>query len=117
RRARSSVLPARGLMDSDLLARAVEAAGQGVDPLARIDRGYAHNDRWRVRLADSRTAFVKAAVDDLSAEWLRRERGLYELGADFMPRLLGWRDGEVPVLVLEDLSACAWPPPWRPGDV
>ena len=26
--------------------------------------------------------------------------------------MLGWCDGERPVLLLEDLSGCSWPPPW-----
>ena len=34
-----------------------------------------------------------------------------------MPRLLGWEDGEEPLLVLEDLADAYWPPPWRDGDV
>jgi hypothetical protein len=105
-------------MDAELLALAAAAAGQDVSPLERIaDRGYANNERWRVRLADGRSAFVKAAVDGPTAEWLRRERELYGLGAPFMAELLGWRDGERPVLLLEDLSAAHWPPPWRAGDV
>jgi hypothetical protein len=104
-------------MDPDLLGRVAEAAGQGVDPLGRIERGYANNDRWRVRLADGSTAFAKCAVDDDTAEWLRREREVYELRAPFMPALLGWGEGDLPVLLLEDLAGCRWPPPWGPGDV
>lgn len=35
-----------------------------------------------------------------------------------MPRLLGWHDdGELPVLVLEDLSDAEWPPPWTDAAV
>ena len=29
-----------------------------------------------------------------------------------MPEVLGWDDGERPLLLLEDLSGCGWPPPW-----
>jgi hypothetical protein len=33
--------------------------------------------------------------------------------ADYLPQLLGWDDiGQQPILVLEDLSAAYWPPPW-----
>jgi Phosphotransferase enzyme family len=75
--------------------------------------GYTHNERWVVGLEDGRTAFVKAAVDELTAEWLRAEQRIYAaLDGDFLPRLLGWEDAPLPVLVLEDLSAAAWPPPW-----
>ena len=31
---------------------------------------------------------------------------------NFMPKVLGWVDGERPLLLLEDLSGCFWPPPW-----
>jgi hypothetical protein len=34
-----------------------------------------------------------------------------------MPELLGWEDAELPLLVLEDLSAAHWPPPWPRGSV
>jgi hypothetical protein len=103
-------------MDANLLARVCEAAGQEVEPVAAVHRGYAHNARWRVRLADGTTAFAKSAVDELTAGWLRIERDLYELGAPYMAELLGWADGELPVLLLEDLTDAYWPPPWRPGD-
>jgi hypothetical protein len=30
-----------------------------------------------------------------------------------MPRVLGWQDDFAhPILLLEDLSSCEWPPPW-----
>ena len=48
------------------------------------------------------SAFVKTATDDLTAGWLRQEFGIYDaLHADFMPELLGWEDGERPVLLAE----------------
>ena len=49
---------------------------------------------------------------------LRDERDAYAaVETAFVPRVLGWEDGERPLLVLEDLSGAHWPPPWRPGDV
>lgn len=75
--------------------------------------GYTHNERWVVDLEDASSAFVKAAVDEMTAEWLRAEHRVYAaLAAGFLPRLLGWEDGDLPVLVLEDLSGADWPPPW-----
>lgn len=76
--------------------------------------GYTPAERWVVTLADGRSAFVKAAVNDLTAEWLRKEHRMYaDLPAPFMAELLGWADeNDRPILVLEDLSGCAWPPPW-----
>jgi len=81
--------------------------------------GYTPAERWVVRLADGRTAFVKVGVTELTAEWLHREYRMYsDLQAPFMAELLGWTDEDgVPMLILEDLSACAWPPPWTDGRV
>jgi len=47
-------------------------------------------------------------------EWLRREYHVYSrLVAPFLPRLLAWDDDGVrPLLILENLSAGFWPPPW-----
>jgi hypothetical protein len=75
--------------------------------------GYTHNDRWIVELADGQSAFVKAAVDELSAGWLRDEHHIYSsVAGSFLPRLLGWAEEDFPVLLLEDLSDAHWPPPW-----
>lgn len=76
--------------------------------------GYTPAERWVVQLADGRSAFVKIGVTELTATWLRREHRMYaDLRAPFMPELLGWADeGDAPMLILEDLSASAWPPPW-----
>jgi hypothetical protein len=77
------------------------------------DGGYTPAERWVVQTADGRSAFVKAAVDDLTAGWLRAEERIYEaLRAPFQPALIGWEDGPRPILILEDLSAAGWPPPW-----
>lgn len=79
---------------------------------------YALGDRWLIRLDDGRTVFAKRAIGEATAEWLRLEHRVYSaLRAKFMPELLGWEDAELPLLVLEDLSAAHWPPPWPPGSV
>jgi hypothetical protein len=82
-------------------------------------RGYTPAERWLVELDDGRTAFAKAAVNEMTAGWLRSEHRIYAtLDDDFLPALLGWDDdGGLPILVLEDLSADHWPPPWRASDV
>ncbi|HEX6701659.1 MAG TPA: phosphotransferase [Gaiellaceae bacterium] len=84
-----------------------------------VGGGYASNTaRWRVELADGRAVFVKLALDETAAEWLRDEHRLYSaLEAPFLPELVGWADGAETFLVLEDLSDAHWPPPWREGDV
>ncbi|HEY7833863.1 MAG TPA: phosphotransferase, partial [Ktedonobacterales bacterium] len=48
---------------------------------------------------------------------LRDEWRVYgQVRAPFLPRVLGWDDGQrtgdPPLLVLEDLSGAFWPPPW-----
>jgi hypothetical protein len=107
-------------MRLDLVERVRAAAG--VEPVAFAPaqgHGYTHNERLLARLADDRTAFVKAAVDDLTATWLRDEYRVYTVvQEDFLPEVIGWADdGEWPTLVLEDLSAAHWPPPWSGDEV
>ena len=82
-------------------------------------RGYTHAGRHRAYLDDGRTVFVKSAVDELSAGWLRVEIAVYtRLQGSFLPRFHGWADHDgLPLIVLEDLGGCHWPPPWREGDV
>jgi hypothetical protein len=77
--------------------------------------GHTPARRWIVTLDDGRTVFAKIATDELTASWLRDEHLTYSLlrGATFMPGYVGFSDdGTHPVLVLEDLSAATWPPPW-----
>ena len=71
--------------------------------------------RFVVELEDGRSAYVKIAAFDYTAEWLREEHRVYAAldWQPFLPRLLGWDDdGLAPALALEDLSAATWPPPW-----
>jgi Phosphotransferase enzyme family len=101
-------------------ARAVLASRLGARPLVQLaGRGYTLMERWLVELPDGTPAFAKLAVDEPTAGFLRDEHRVYAgLEGDYLPRLLGWDDdGELPVLVLEDLSGAHWPPPWRSGDV
>lgn len=86
---------------------------------SRVSGGYSHAARWIVTLGDGRRVFVKAATDELTAGWLRAEWLIYSsLRAAFLPRVVAWSDGgDRPVLVLEDLSDAAWPPPWTPEQI
>lgn len=103
----------------DLVERVTRAAGRGPRDWRRVPRGYTPAERWVVGFDDGSSAFVKAAVNDLTASWLRAERRLYEdIDADFLPQMLAADDsGPHPLLLLEDLSDAHWPPPWRPGDM
>ncbi len=76
--------------------------------------GYGINTaRWRVELADGRSVFVKLALDELAAGWLRKEHNVYaSVAAPFLPQLQGWHDAAETLLAIEDLSEAHWPPPW-----
>jgi aminoglycoside phosphotransferase (APT) family kinase protein len=81
--------------------------------------GYGTNSaHWLVELADGRRAFVKVALDDTAAEWLRSEHLVYAaVEAPFIPELVGWHDGEQTLLAIADLSDAHWPPPWTPEQI
>jgi Phosphotransferase enzyme family len=81
--------------------------------------GYTQAERVVAELPGGGRAFVKIAVDELTAGWLRAEHAVYSsVQGSFIPELLGWDDdGERPALALEDLSGEHWPPPWPEGSV
>lgn len=100
------------------VAAAVGAAVVAAEAVA--GGGYGTNTaKWRVELADGRRAFVKLALDDVAADWLRAEQRVYaHVHEPFLPTLLGWQDvGGRTLLVLEDLADAHWPPPWSPAMV
>ncbi|HEX4930295.1 MAG TPA: phosphotransferase [Gaiellaceae bacterium] len=105
-------------MKPEAVASTEQVMGAAAAAWTPVASRYALGDRWLIRLDDGRTAFAKRAIGEPTAAWLRQEHDLYvALGASFMPGLLGWKDGSLPLLVLEDLSAATWPPPWAPGSV
>lgn len=77
-------------------------------------QGCTPTERFIVALPDGATAFVKAAVNERTAGDLRREHFIYtQVRGPFMPQFLGWRDdGQLPVLIIENLENHFWPPPW-----
>jgi hypothetical protein len=79
--------------------------------------GYGTNSsHWCVELTDGRRTFVKVALDDNAAEWLRQEHHVYSsIEAPFIPELVGWHDGDETLLAIADLSDAHWPPPGRPS--
>jgi Phosphotransferase enzyme family len=103
----------------EAVARAEDVLGTAAETWSQVaSRGYALGDRWLVELRDGRSVFAKRAIDEPTADWLRAEQRVYAaIEASFLPRLLGWEDGELPLLLLEDLSAEHWPPPWTPGSI
>jgi hypothetical protein len=104
---------------SDLVEVVREAAGREPASWERvIGGGYTPAERWIVTFEDATRSFAKFGSTKLVAEWLRLEQRAYvDIDGPFMPGLSGWADGTLPVLLLEDLSAARWPPPWQRGDV
>ncbi|NUP07347.1 MAG: aminoglycoside phosphotransferase family protein [Polyangiaceae bacterium] len=98
----------------DIRARVDALSSDRVVSADPVFRGYSPAGRWRLRLQSGRSAFAKIGATAGTAEALRRERHIYgELHAPFMPELLGWEDHALqPIMILEDLGAAHWPPPW-----
>lgn len=104
-------------MDAGIKER-IEGHLGAVVAMRRVHRGYTPAERWIVRTATG-AAFAKVATTPYTAAALRAEQRVYaSISADWMPAFLGFdAHPERPILLLEDLSAAHWPPPWRPGDV
>jgi Ser/Thr protein kinase RdoA (MazF antagonist) len=100
-------------------ARIAELAGQAVTSVEDVaGRGYTPARRLRVTFADGSTAFAKVAVNESTAEWLAAEHVVYsQVEGDFLPRLMGYDDGEPALLLLEDLIGAHWPPPWSEAQI
>jgi Phosphotransferase enzyme family len=95
--------------------RVAAAAGRPVRSLRRIQtRGYATAFHAIAEFADGSTAFVKAGAEEVTSRFLRDELRVYQaVEGPFMAKLLGYDEADPPLLVLEDLSAAHWPPPWH----
>lgn len=105
-------------MPKHMSSRLCAILGSPVVYAQRITRGYANNDRWTIELGDGRKVFVKCATDDRSSEWLRYEHRVYQqVDSQWLPKMLVFQDSERSMLILEDLSACTWPPPWSQSDI
>ncbi|MEM7247900.1 MAG: hypothetical protein AAF533_21365 [Acidobacteriota bacterium] len=105
--------------DDELTRRLESLLGSKVASASRAVGGYTPAERWVVRLASGRSVFAKAGTTELTARCLRTEHETYQvLKGEFMPELLAWDDDpERPLLVLEDLQAAHWPPPWTTAQV
>jgi hypothetical protein len=103
----------------ELDAAVERALGSVALAYERRDGGFTSADRFSVRLADGRRAFVKSAAAPNLAAWLRREHEVYAgLAGSFMPELLGFDDdGERVLLAIEDLSDADWVPSWDAGRI
>jgi hypothetical protein len=123
--------PRRAIL-APLTARLLDTPDRELTVIAAVERlvgarvvgqrdvagGYTFAAHRVASLSDGRTVFLKAAVDALTRDWLRAEQRLYaSVRARFVPRCHGWGDAAATVLVLEDLSAAEWPPPWSRASV
>jgi Phosphotransferase enzyme family len=99
---------------AEVVAAVTRAAGRAPAEWQRVvGGGYTPAERWVVEFGDGGRAFAKVGIVASTGEWLRVEHRAYrDVAAPFMPRMLGWSDEPVPALLLEDLSAARWPPPW-----
>jgi len=96
---------------AERVARCLDRPLAGWRPVAG---GYSVARRLVVSFSDGTSVFVKGATDRYTAKWLRAEHGVYaQVKAAFLPAMLAWEDdGDLPFLVLEDLSAALWQAPW-----
>ncbi|MGV8831755.1 MAG: phosphotransferase [Devosia sp.] len=78
-----------------------------------VHRGYTATRRYVAR-SGSQSAFIKIGTSAITAGMVNREIAIYRsLTAPFMPSLVGASTDPIePVLVIENLSSAAWPPPW-----
>lgn len=94
--------------------RVSRAAGSEVVTLRRVkSRGWGAAFHALAELADGRRVFVKAGAEEVTSQFVHDELRFYAaVRAPFMPRLFGMDESDPPLLVIEDLSAARWPPPW-----
>jgi aminoglycoside phosphotransferase (APT) family kinase protein len=89
----------------------------GSEPIgfAPVQGGYTPAERYRVELADGRTAFAKRAVEASSVRALRAEAFVYQrVEGPFIPRFLGFADdAESPLLLVEFFDGAQHAPPWN----
>lgn len=109
----------RKMLTPELRERIERLVGEPLQATRPVPGGYTPALRLIASMADGRSVFVKVGTDEHTAGALRQEHRVYEsLSGSFLPNYLGWdggSDGEEqdPILILEDLSAGFWPPPWN----
>ncbi len=96
-----------------VVARVEKLLGWSPDTWRPVHGGYTPTARYAVA-DDRRTGFVKISTTPVTAGQINREIVAYAgISGRFVPRVLGADpDPDVPILIIEDLSAASWPPPW-----
>lgn len=101
-----------------LKVRVGDLIGRKVETFLPVQGGYTQAFRKIALFDDGGTAFVKCATDKRTGDWLCSEISVYQhLSGPFMSAALAWDAADPPLLVLEDLRDCVWPPPWDTGRV
>lgn len=77
--------------------------------------GHTRVGKARIRMADGTSAFVKWADGDSGQALLDEIRVLSVVRGPFLPLAIA-RSDDPPVVIMEDLTAAVWPPPY-PDDV
>jgi thiamine kinase-like enzyme len=97
----------------DLALRIERLIGAKVESYTPVAGGYTPATRLLCRTTKT-SFFAKIGATPLTSQFLRREIHVYNsVSGEFMPKLIAWEDHEsAPILIIEDLSAAQWPPPW-----
>jgi thiamine kinase-like enzyme len=97
----------------DLTLRIERLIGAKVESYTPVAGGYTPATRLLCRTTTT-GFFAKIGATPLTSQFLRREIHVYNsVSGAFMPKLVAWEDHEsTPILILEDLSAAQWSPPW-----
>lgn len=103
---------------ADIVARVERLLGWAPESWRPVHGGYTPTARYAVA-AGTRTGFVKIATTEVTAQQINREIAAYAgIAGDFVPRVLAVDpDPQTPILIIEDLSGAAWPPPWAERNV
>jgi thiamine kinase-like enzyme len=99
---------------SKIIPRLEKLVGAKIETFHQVQGGY--TPAVRLVCATVRASFfAKVGVTPPTDAYIRREIQIYNrIHRPFLPRLIGCEEnGPEPILVIEDLSSCHWPPPWE----
>jgi len=101
------------LVSPELASRLERLIVEKLESHNRVLGGYTPATRLLCRTRTS-IVFAKIGATPLTSQFLRREILVYNsVSGAFMPKLIAWEDHDTaPILIIEDLSAALWPPPW-----
>jgi len=102
-----------GMPSAELVRRIERLTDTKVESCRPVAGGYSPAVRLLCHTATT-SFFVKVGATPLTSTFLRREIRMYNnIHGAFLPALVAWEDhASAPILILEDLSAHQWPPPW-----